>query len=354
MTSYEQVLEQIGSLTPAKHHGIRDVRWISDAHVIGVARDPDGRVEVFLRGAELAPSSSIVRAAMKFQVIHRIGQPEFDTNLLALPALGHFDQVAAFICTELFRSGADSSLAKSFQQTEPIIELAIERMYLSNQAILGLAGELLLIDALCRRAQDAQVTEIVAGWDGWRRSSRDLTVGRIGIEVKTTTGPSSSHQVEGIHQVECNDNLADAEYENQLILVSIGLQVAIAGGNAFTIPQLMDSIIARMSAAGVTERAIESFILRVAEYGAAAGGGYDHHVQASNPMYETAFLISFFRAYDMSDGGIEVLRRSDVATHAHVAIDSVCFRIDLPPSVSAGNPVLGANQVADAILGGMN
>lgn len=288
---------------------------------------------------------------MEFRVVHRDG-PDFDANLLVLPALGHFDQVAAFICTELLRSGADMSLAGAFLQTEPIIELAIERMRLSNQAILGLAGELLLIDALCRRAQDSQVAGIIAGWDGWRRSSRDLTVGATGIEVKTTTGRSSSHYVEGVHQVERDDGSAGGNPENRLVLVSIGLQITVDGGNAFTIPQLVDSIIDRMSAAGLPDSTVEQFLWHVTEYGATSGGGYHHHTQASDPVYATAFLTSFFRAYDMANEAIEVLRRHDLVTHTHVEVDSVRFRIDLPLTVAVDNPVVGANQVADAILAG--
>lgn len=351
MTSYEDARQLIESAPRAAHPGIRDVKWMTDAHVVGVARDTDGRVEVFLRGPELRPSSSIVRDSIEFRVVHRDGQQPIDANRLLLPVLAHFDQVAAFICTELLRGGADSSLARAFTQTEPIIELAIERLRLSNQAIIGLAGELLLIDALCRRAQDAQVAEIISGWDGWRRSSRDLIVGTTGIEVKTTTGPSSSHFVESVHQVERDDGSGGGAQEDRLMLVSIGLQLSADEGSAFTIPQLVDGIIARMSAAGLADSAVEKFVSHLTEYGATSGGGYDHRAQASDPAYATAFLTSFFRAYDMADRAIEVLRRHDVAAHSHVDIDSVRFRINMPLAVSAGNPTVGANQVAEAIIG---
>lgn len=351
MTSYEDARQIVKSVPRAVDAGIRDVKWMSDSHVVGVARDTDGRVEVFLRGPELRPSSSIVRDAIESLVVHRDGQSPFDANRLLLPALGHFDLVAAFICTELLRAGADASLVRAFTQTEPIIELVIERLRLSNQVIIGLAGELLLIDALCRHAQDAQVVDIVAGWDGWKRSSRDLTLGTTGIEVKTTTGPASSHLVESIHQVELDDGSGGGTPEDRLVLVSIGLQRDADGGNAFTIPQLVDRIIVRMSAVGIADTAVEQFLFQVAEYGASSGGGYDHNTQASDPVYATAFLTSFFRAYDMADGAIEVLRRHDVAAHSHIDIGSVRFRVDLPVAVSGGNPVVGANQVAAAIIG---
>lgn len=350
MTSYEDARQLIERLPNAADAGIRDVEWVTSSRVVGVARDTAGRVEVFLAGPELRPSSSIVREAIDFRAVHRTGQPPLDANRLLFPALGHFDQVAAFICTELLRVGADTSLAHAFASAEPIIELAIERLRLSNQALIGLAGELRLIEALCGRAKDSQVATVIAGWEGWRRSSRDLRVGTTGIEVKATTDPSSSHLVEGVHQLERDDGSRGDAPEERLLLVSVGLELATGGGNTFTIPQLVDRVIARMSDVGLPDAAVEQFLSRISEYGANFGSGYHHRSQSSDPTYATAFLTSFFRAYDMADPGIEVLRRADVAVHSHVDVSSVRFRVDLPVVASPGNPVVGANQVAEEIL----
>ncbi|MCG2622622.1 PD-(D/E)XK motif protein [Arthrobacter sp. I2-34] len=349
--TYESVLQLIESVPSAASADHRDVRWLTDAHVVGVARDHVGQIEMFLAGAGLSPSSSANRAAIEFRTWHRKGAPSFDANRLRFPSLGYFDQVAAFICTELLRGGADVSLKKAFAQTEPLIELAIERLHLSNQAILGLAGELLLLDALCRHAADEQVAEISGSWDGWKRSSRDFSWGSTGIEVKTTTRSVSSHPVEGIHQVERSDGSDGWASEDRLFLVSIGLQPAEPGGNTFTIPQLVERIIAQMERSGVGGSVVDKFLAHVAEYGASSGGGYKHGTQLPDPSYTTPFLTSFFRAYDMSDSAVEVLRRDDVAVRHHVDVSSVRFRVDLPITASLGNPVVGANQVAQVILG---
>lgn len=351
MTTYESVLQLIKSVPSAASADVRDVTWTTNSHVVGIARDDEGRVEVFLVGAELNPVSSAVSDAIEFRSWHRDGAQSFDANRLLFPALGHFDQVAAFICTELVRADADASLMRAFAQTEPIIELAIERMRLTDQAILGLAGELLLLDALCRRAVNEQVAQIIALWDGWKRSSRDFSWGSTGIEVKTTTRSGSSHLVEGIHQVERNDGSEGGASENRLLLVSIGLQPAEPGGNAFTIPQLVDRILARMGEASAGGLAMDKFLAHVAEYGASSGGGYEHGTKTSDPSYAMPFLTSFFRAYDMSDSAIGVLRREDVMVRRHVDISSVRFRVELPTTASLGNPVAGANQVAQVILG---
>ena len=349
MSSYEDTLLLIEGAPRAADTGVRDVRWVTDRNVVGVARDTEGRVEVFLRAPELHPSSSIVRDAVEFRVVHRDSESHFDANRLLLPALGHFDQVAAFICTELLRNGADSALANAFRRAEPIIELAIERLRLSKQAIVGLAGELLLIDALCRSANGAHVPDVVAGWQGWRQSSRDLTIGSTGIEVKTTTGPASSHLIEGVHQVEIDTTTLVPNTEDRLLLVSIGLQPSSADGNTFTIPQLVDRIIAEMEIAGLSDASIEKFLFHLSEYGDGSNG-YDHLTQASDPAYVTAFLTSFFRSYDMTDSAIQVLRRHDVAERVHVDVSSVRYRLDLPVTLGASNPVVGANQVADSIF----
>ena len=132
--------------------------------------------------------------------------------------------------------------------------------------------------------------------------------------------------------------------------MSIGLQPAEAGSNSFTIPQLVNRIIARIEGAGAGGSVVSKFLAHVAEYGAKLGGGYEHGAQVS-PSYTTPFLTSFFRAYDMSDSAVEVLRRGDVAVRHHVDVNSVRFRMDLPITASPGNPVVGANQVAQAILG---
>lgn len=350
-TTYESVLQLIESVPNAASADHRNVTWLTDAHVVGVARDHNGQVEMFLAGAELSPGSSAVRAAIEFRTWHRKGASPFDASRLLLPSLGYFDQVVAFICTELLRGGADVSLSQAFAQTEPIIELAIERLRLSNQALLGLAGELLLLDALCRNAADEQAAPIIRSWDGWKRSSRDFTWGPTGIEVKTTTRSGSSHPVEGVHQVERSDGSDGGAPEDRLFLVSIGLQPAEPGGNAFTIPQLVDRIIARAEGVGAGGSVVDKFLAHVAEYGANSGGGYEHGTQVPDPSYTTPFLTTFFRAYDMSDSAVEVLRRDDVAAHHHVDVSSVRFRVELPITVSLGNPVVGANQVAQVILG---
>jgi hypothetical protein len=349
--SYETVLDLVLNAGRAPSGDLRDIVWISDAHVVGVARDHEGRIEVFLGGAELRPTSKLVEESIEFRTWHRSGKASLSANRLVLPALGHFDQVAAFICTELLRNGADVALSRAFAKTEPIIELAIKRLQMSNEVLLGLAGELLMLDALTRHAQDDRISRVIDGWDGWRRSSRDFVWGTTGVEVKTTTRPTSSHLVQGVHQLETRDPHEGGDPEDRLYLVSIGLQTADSGDNTFSIPLLVSRICERTIAAG-SGSDVSKFLSRVSEYGAESGGGYDHQSMSEDPAYAVSFLTAFCRGYDMSDKFVEVLRRDDVAIRHHVDISSLRFRVDLPPVASVGNPIAGANQVAKVILDG--
>ena len=156
MTSYEAVLNQINVVPTGTTGDDRHITWLTDAKVVGIARNSRGHLELFLAGDELRPRTGTVKTAMHYHSWHRDTLPPLNANRICLPALGHFDQVGEFIAAELLREKADANLERAFAVTEPLIELAIKRMEISENAILGLVGELLLLDALCRRATDPQ------------------------------------------------------------------------------------------------------------------------------------------------------------------------------------------------------
>lgn len=350
MTSYEEVLEQINAVPAGIAGADRDITWLTDAKVIGVARDSSNHLELFLAGDQLNPRTRTVDSAMHHHSWSRDDLPPLSANRILLPALGHFDQVGAFIAVELLREKADTDLARSFAVTEPLIELAIQRLEISESAILGLVGELVLLDALCRRADDLYVGSIVEAWDGWRRSARDLSWQGTGVEIKTTTRQSSSHAIHGIHQIEPTSATDDHPGEDRLLLVSVGLRVAEPEVPAFTIPTLVDGILRRLDATG-NPGLTEAFLRHVAVYGSESGIGYDHSTMANEAPFTTPFAVTFVRGYDMGDQDVEVLRRDDVITHQHVNVDSLTFQIDLPATISLDNPVAGARRIAESILG---
>jgi hypothetical protein len=352
ITTYEELLQRVGMLTRPDEPMQRNVHWLNAAHVIGISKTREGRIEIFLAGPALNPSSRTLRDAIEHQPWWRQGgdEPAFEANRLLLPGVGHFNQVAAFLCAELLRNGVEVALERAFLETEPILELAIERLRLSDGAFLGLTGELLLLGALCRSVGDAEAALVVDAWAGWQQSLRDFTWGAVGTEVKTTTRSTSTHQIQGTHQVELNGGGGGGQREEGLYLVSIGLQETEPHGNSFTVPDLVDRIIERLGEVGRPETA-DVFVARVREYGSGAGFGYDHRSMRDDPAFTRSFAVTFVRAYDMTDEAIAVLRQQDVEARPHVEPSSLRYTIRLPAQVSGDlNPVVGLNQAALAVL----
>lgn len=349
MISYEAILDQI-SVVPAGTIGDdRAITWLTDAKVVGIARNSSGHLELFLAGKELRPQTRTVQTAMRYHTWHRDTLSQLNANRICFPALGHFDQVGAFIAAELLREKADANLERAFAVTEPLIELAIKRMEISENAILGLVGELILLNALCRRAADPQVGPIVQAWDGWRRSARDFTWEGTGVEVKTTTRTTSTHAIGGIHQIEPTPASDDAIGEARLLLVSIGLCQAGDNAPALSIPSLVNSILERLNGTGASGL-VDEFLTRVSVYGTESGVGYQHATMVNEAIFATNFGVTFVRGYDMADPAVEVLRRDDVIPHQHVDAQSVTFRVELPATISLNNPIVGARRVAETIL----
>lgn len=350
MTSYEEVLNQIKAVPAGITGDDRTIIWLTDAQVVGLARNSRGHLELFLAGDQLKPRTGTVKSAIHYHTWHRDTQPPLSANRIRLPALGYFDQVGAFIAAELLREQADANLERAFAVTEPLIELAIKRLEISENAILGLIGELVLLDALCRRADDLHVGPVVQAWDGWRRSARDLTWEGTGVEIKTTTRTTSSHAVHGVHQIEPAAATDDGPGESRLLLVSIGLRQTDPNVPASSIPSLVESITARLTASGASGL-VDEFLKRVAMYGSESGIGYEHATMANEAPFTTPFSVTFVRGYDMADPAVEVLRRDDVVAHQHVDAESLTFRVELPATISLDNPIAGVRRVAEAILG---
>jgi hypothetical protein len=347
VTTYEELVELISGLKAPHDPTQRDIHWATNHNVVGVSKTEANRIEVFLAGPRLEPDSHALREVIDFQSWwrNRAGEPAFEANRIVLPEAGHFDRVAAFLCVELLRNGADQDISSAFHTTEPILELVLERLRLSDQSLLGLVGEMLFLASACETAENAYLATVVSGWHGWRPSLRDFSWSRTGVEVKTTTGPTSTHTVQGTHQVEPDTDNG----EDQLFLLSIGLRPTEPHTNTATLPGLVERILSRLNAAGVEP---DTFLVQLREYGAASGFGYDHRSMSADPAFTVAFEVGFVRAYDMTDGNVAVIRSGDVAEHQHVNPRSLRFAVQLPVTVSGDlNPIVGLNQAATAILG---
>jgi len=153
-----------------------------------------------------------------------------------------------------------------------------------------------------------------------------------------------------VHQIEPAAASDDGPGESRLLLVSIGLRQTDPNVPASSIPSLVDSIVARLTASGASGL-VDEFLKRVAMYGSESGIGYEHATMANEAPFTTPFSVTFVRGYDMADPAVEVLRRDDVVAHQHVDAQSLTFRVELPATISLNNPIAGARRVAEAILG---
>jgi len=340
---YEWLRATIANLPAAGTPDDRDLVWADATHALAVARDPENRLEVFIVGDRLEALDPVVASNIVHQVWKSaVGEP-LPANRLVLPAAQHFDGVAAFICCELLEHGADIDPVEAFRRSEPVIALALRRAALSNQALVGLAGELFvlaeLVGCLPHRA-----LQLVGGWCGSVPSSRDLQLGPVGVEIKTTTGGDSVHHIQGIHQIEPGVGVDDMP-ETHLFLLSIGVQWLHADESAGrSIPDLVEAIIGTLPD---TQMAAE-FLARVKQYGGDAAAGYDHTSQSTVARFRRRFRTRFERLYDLSDDRLRLVRGENVEHAAHVEIDSIAFRVRLPRKVRGDiNPVHGMPAVAD-------
>lgn len=351
MNTYESILRRIEALRPSTSVLERQVEWLSPSGVLGIARTLDGRIEVFLVGPELIPKSRTIKRALDYQTWHRLaGEPSVNASRLLLPRAGHFDQVAAFICAELIRLGADQDVSEAFSRCEPLIDLAIARLRMTDEALLGLMGEMLLLDALLRQGRRDHVEEVIESWKGWRRSIRDFSVGMVGVEVKTTTRLSSSHEVQGMHQLE----LASAKgTEKGLRLVSVGLEwIDDSSRASYTLPKLVQSIVEMIADAAevASPDTTETLLDHIGAYGGDDDVGYDHRSMSGSAVFLHPFALRFVRAYDMTDPSVEVLRSLDLSRYRHVNAQSVRFQVELPDRIRGDvNPVVGLNAAAASI-----
>lgn len=352
--SYEQQLEVVSQLHRCTSDDDRHISWVSTDDAVGLARTPQGRIEIFLPGPPLKARFRRVREALEHQTWFRADGEQLLANRILLPAAGHFEQVAAFLSTELMRNGARSDLRQAFAQTEPLIEMAIEDLLIADEALLGLCGELLLLHALLALAPVRRAQEIVESWKGHRETSRDFQLGQVGVEVKTTTRASSSHLFRGVHQLEPGHGVDDTD-ETSYVLVSIGLEWAKAdeGTNTTSLPELVNGCIERLDRALEPPAApsITELLRDIAAYGSPTTLGYQHAAMSGNARFARPFRVSFARGYDMTDANIRLLTTDDMRARPLIDAESLHLRVNFPDRVSGDvNPTGGLNASVTQIL----
>jgi hypothetical protein len=352
--NFESVRERIASAEQPSASDQRNPVWFANGERIGVARDRSGRFEIFLAVVGLQVSSAVIRRYVAEDTWRRADGREFAASRIVIPGDPHFIGVAALIVDELLRNEFDRDPQAAFARSEELIEMALERAGVSDETVLGLLGELLLLEQiLVLHSVPGSRQRALDAWTGYQRASRDFIGNQVAIEVKATTRNRSRHHISNLDQVTSGSQQIGAD-SSQLFLVSIGLMPSQGSGRSVaTQTERICQLLGRDLAPEEAARLSGAFLQCLRIYGVAPGSvaGYDHDSMKAWPMFASEWEVRFLRVYDMSDEQVLVPRRSDLAEFRHVVDGSMRFEIDLPEVVRGDiNPTADAAVVLHLLL----
>lgn len=179
--NFEELFAITNSTERSTTGGVRHVKWCGKNKILGIARQPDGGFEIFLRGEQLYPESSLVKRHLLYDVWEQKDDERFAASRIALPSDPHYQPVTAFIAEELFRCGLsdEPSLPGAFRLSEPIIEMSLRRNSLPENVIVGLIGELFLLKTLLGRSTtELQKAKALESWRGYQMYSLIFVLGQ--------------------------------------------------------------------------------------------------------------------------------------------------------------------------------
>lgn len=300
----------------------RDVTWFGKSRVVGAARSPSGRIELFIAGPQLEPTNPKVAEILEYREWAGKYGP-FSASRIPLPHGEHFDVEAAFLITELLERDAQDDPVGGFARTEPLIALALERHGVGDLALLGLIGELLVLHAITLAAP-MSTPAVIESWYGFDRSARDLQLPGTGVEIKATTRLESRHPVT-LGEVEPGHSVMGLA-ESALFLCSLGLVWRDGREGDLSVVDLVEALCQRLRDSGGD---VEGFLDRVRSYGGV--DGYDHLIDQDKPRFQRTLSMRFARLYDLRDERIHLPTSDALGKFEHVVPDSVTFDIVLPP-----------------------
>ena len=341
MKSYEEIHVLASRICSPRTGGNLSVEWVLPRR-LAIGRDSEDR-HLLVMGAQgiRAESGAVQRALMEGTWSNEAGS-DIEGTLLRLHSGEEFMVATTTIAVELLRRDLGARpVDEVFLEIEPFVELVIRRILLPPESLLGLVGELLVLDYLVDvigELSHAKRVDPAAAWQGHSRKSRDFRLNRLGLEVKTTTGPSSRHRIGGLDQIE--PRMLDDQALEALFLVSIGLREDVAGTSRISVVTLTESILGKLDL-----EAGERFLDQLRQYGPNDCAGYDHATMATWEPYARGFSTTFPpRVYDMSDQNLLVIRRRGLQQHfPFVVPEGIAFTVDLPDSVPGSH---GANPRA--------
>lgn len=340
MTTYDAIFAELGRLTVPDEEDRLDIEWISHEK-LAVGRDCAGRFLVLLAGSSVTPQSPSVEAVLTTGRWLDSQGSVVDGSLLQLPGGEPFHVATTTIAVEFLRRGVESRpVGDVYLEVEPFIELVIRRLLLPPEALLGLLGELLVLDYVVEAVSERPAggrPPLPSLWRGHARESRDIVLHRLAIEVKTTASSESRHSIGGLDQIE--PRTLEGGVQETLRLASIGLAPEPSGSSRFSVSQLAQRILGWMD-----EDSQAAFLSQLQSYGPADCTGYDHRTMADWEPYARRYRLTFVpRLYDVADPRLVLIRRSDLQGTV-VQPDGISYQVLLPEVVPGSH---GANPRSD-------
>lgn len=339
--SFEELWAQISSMRAPATKDRYEIFWVIQ-RVLGLARSGDGSIELFLPGPKVFPSTHVVRRHMEHgQWEIESSRERIEANRLVFPGEDHFVGIAALISREFIRHGIDQRpLQLVVNSVEPTIELALRRGALQEEQVIGLIGELILLECLLDSISGAPEYRMSAldMWQGYQSGGRDFRIGPHSIEVKTTRQETSSHRIAGLNQVSLSSNPGGEEHE--LWLFSVGL--ATSGNDGQSLPEIVQRILEKLSDPLIEGNSLSNlqarFLENVSKYCSEFQEGYQHQSMSMQKPFLMRFRPTFTpRLYDLLDEEIRIIRASDVA-NTIVEPSSLQYQFNLPDLVNGANP----------------
>lgn len=354
MVFFEHLRKQIEETTPPPSADQRKRIVFGRNDGLSVARDINGRFEVFLAVDNLSVTSSLIDKQIMKDVWRTDNGHLFTAYRVLIPGEPHFIGVVALIVEELLRHGFESDPQLAFSRSEPLIELALERARVGDDAALGLLGELIFLEQILVQCPQPELRgRVIESWTGYRNGSRDFTGVCATIEVKTTTQNRSRHHISNLDQV--TKGPIGSSFSNQkLFLVSIGLTPAEGNGKSLASQvEIVSQLLTRELSTAAAEKIRGEFLHCIKIYGIGNNqtGGYDHLSMQTWVVFARKWEICFLRTYDMEDELIKVLRRPDLTVFSHVSEETVRYEFELPEMLRGNiNPTTDPSESIRLLL----
>lgn len=227
-----------------------------------------------------------------------------------------------------------------FSKIEPIIELSLRGGSLSDEQLIGLLGELILLEQMLLSVDDSPqyFGDVLNMWRGYTPASRDFLIGRTAIEVKTTRLDSSRHYIHGLKQIEPQE-LPDSQIEENLYIFSIGLSQTENG--AYSLSKQAERVLELLGKHRKTEELsiIQNLFLGYLFNYGSSGAGYNHLENSSQEPYITTYGMNYIpRLYDLCDPDMRLLSSEELES-TFINTKHIEFLVDFPPNVSHENPL---------------